>query len=91
MRSPLLLTAAMAACFLLTSCASSPPVGTGLPKPLPAASRELCPQPAPAPPLSGEVDAVAEALQALYDLYGICAGRLFDLVNRLDGGGSSGR
>lgn len=41
--------------------------------------------------MSGEVDAVAEALQAMYDLYGICAGRLFDLVNRLDGGGGSGR
>ena len=41
--------------------------------------------------MSGEVDTVAEALQAMYDLYGICAGRLFDLVNRLDGGGGSGR
>ena len=51
MRSPLLLTAAMAACFLLTSCASSPPVGIGLPKPLPAEYTVRCP-----PPPFGDVD-----------------------------------
>ena len=85
MRSSPLLTAALVACFLLTSCASSTPPGTALPKPLPAASREACPQPPQAPPATGEVDPVAVALFDMYALYGLCAGRLLDLLKRLDG------
>lgn len=45
-----------------------------------------CPAPPPAPPVSGEVDAVAAALKELYDLYGLCAGRLIDLLNWMDEG-----
>ena len=85
MRLSPLLTAALVVCFLLTSCASSTQPGTGLPKPLPAASREACPQPPQAPPATGEVDPVAVALFDMYALYGLCAGRLLDLLNRLDG------
>lgn len=85
MRFPLLLTAALAACFLLTSCASSARPVNALPRPLPAEYTTRCPAPAPAP--SGpEVDAVAVALKDLYDLYGICAGRMADLLDYLDGG-----
>ena len=85
MRSLQLRAAALAACFLLTSCASSPLPATALPRPLPAASREACPQPPQAPPATGEVDPVAVALFDMYALYGLCAGRFLDLLNRLDG------
>ena len=85
MRSTLLLTAALAACFLLTSCASSPPPMSALPRPLPAEYTTRCPAPAPAPS-SREVDPVAVALKDMYDLYGICAGRMVDLLDYLDGG-----
>lgn len=33
-----------------------------------------------------EVDPVAVALKDLYDLYGICAGRVVDLLDYIDGG-----
>ena len=39
-----------------------------------------CPLPPPAPPLTGEVDPVAEALKGMYDLYAICAGRTVDRI-----------
>lgn len=44
-----------------------------------------CPTPPPIPP-SDEVDNVAVALKDLYDLYGICAGRIVDLLDYIDGG-----
>lgn len=85
MRSRPLLIAALAACFLLASCATSPKPATELPKQQPAEYTARCPPPPPAPPLSGEVDPVATALKAMYDLYGICAGRYLGLLNWLDG------
>ena len=85
MRSSPLLTAALVACFLLTSCANSAMHATGLPKPLPAAALQACPVPPAAPPATGEVDPVAIALAEMYALYGLCAGRFLDLLNRLDG------
>ena len=85
MRFSLQQTAALAVCFLLTSCASSPPPVSALPRPLPAEYTTRCPAPAPAP-ASPEVDTVAAALKDLYDLYGICAGRMVDLLDYLDGG-----
>ena len=85
MRSTLLLTAALAACLTLASCASSAPPATALPRPLPAEYTTRCPAPAPAP-ASPEVDPVAAALKDMYDLYGICAGRMVDLLDYLDGG-----
>ena len=85
MRSLLLRPAALAACFLLTSCASSPRPVTEPPKPLPAEYAVHCPTPPPIPP-SDEVDNVAVLLKDLYDLYGICAGRVVDLLDYTDGG-----
>lgn len=85
MRFSLPLTAVLAACFLLTSCASSPPPVNALAKPLPAEYTTRCPAPVPAPG-GPEVDAVAVALKDMYDLYGICAGRMVDLLDYLDGG-----
>ena len=85
MRSRRLLIAALAACFLLASCATSPRPATELPKPLPAELLARCPPPPPAPPESGEVDPVAQALKAMYDVYGLCAGRYLGLLNWLDG------
>lgn len=85
MRFPLLPTAALAVCLTTTSCAVSPSPGSALPKPLPAEYSVRCPPPVPAPP-SREVDPVAVALKDMYDLYGICAGRLVDLIDYIDGG-----
>ena len=45
-----------------------------------------CPAPGAAPPLSGEVDPVALELNTMYALYGLCAGRLVDLLDWIDGG-----
>ena len=39
-----------------------------------------CPEPEPAPPLTGEVDPVAKALKGMYDLYGLCAGRVVERI-----------
>ena len=39
-----------------------------------------------APPLSGEVDPVALALKNMFDLYGLCAGRVVDFLDWIDGG-----
>ena len=85
MRSRRLLIAALAACFLLASCATSLKPATELQKPLPAEYQARCPAPPPAPPESGEVDPVANALKAMYDLYGLCAGRTIWLLNWIDG------
>ena len=85
MRSRPLLTAALAACFLLASCATSLKPATELQKPPPAEYQARCPAPPPAPPESGEVDPVANALKAMYDLYGLCAGRTIWLLNWIDG------
>lgn len=82
MRLPLPLTAALAACFLLASCSSWAPPVNGLPKPLPVESLALCP-----PPVASDnphIDAVAVTLKQMYDLYGLCAGRHFELVDHLD-------
>ena len=79
MNSTLQRTAALAACFLLASCASCRPAETALHKPRPAEFLVLCPEPPPAPK-SAEVDPVAEALKQMYDLYAICAGMTAERV-----------
>ena len=84
MRSMPLLTAALAACFLLTSCSSSPPLAPALPRPLPAEYAVRCPPPTPEP-ASSRADDVVATLKDLYDLYGVCAGRMVDLLNVIDG------
>lgn len=40
--------------------------------------------PPPVEPMNNSADAAAVALKELYDQYGICAGRLVDLVNYLE-------
>lgn len=85
MRFPKPLAIALAACFLLTACASSPTPNVALPKPLPAEYAVRCPAPPPAP-TGREVDPVAATLKELYDLYGLCAGRLVDLLDWFDEG-----
>lgn len=83
MHLPLQLLSALAACCLLTSCAaSSVPVSAPAP-PLPAEYTLRCPQ-LPAAPLGLQMDALALELKAMYDAYGLCAGRMTDLLNWLD-------
>lgn len=79
-----LLTVLIAA-FLLTSCAASPKPVTGPPTPLPAEYAVRCPAP-PAAPRGQQVDPVALELKAMYDLYGLCAGRMVNLLDYLDTG-----
>ena len=83
MRSLQLLTAVLAASFLLASCAASKPPVIAPPKPLPAEYAVRCPPPPPAP-RGQQVDPVALELKSMYDLYGLCAGRMTDLLNWLD-------
>ena len=84
MRSINRLLAVMAVALTMTACASSAPRGSGLQKPLPAASLQLCPAPGPAP--GNNVDDTAAALFDLYGLYGQCAGLHADLVRAVEGG-----
>ncbi len=83
MRSPLLLLSALIACSLLTSCAASKAPVTGLQKQPPAEYAVRCPAPPPAP-RGLQVDPVALELKSMYDLYGLCAGRMTDLLNWFD-------
>lgn len=52
------------------------------PRPLPAEYAAQCPP--PVEPADNSADAGAVALKELYDQYGLCAGRLVDLVNYLE-------
>ena len=79
------LAIALAVTSLMTACASSPRPIAALPKPLPAEFAVRCPQPPP-PPAGTEVDPVLIALKDMYDLYGLCAGRVADFLDYLDGG-----
>lgn len=83
MRSPPLLLSALIACSLLTSCAASKAPATELRKQPPAEYAVRCPAPPPAP-RGPQVDLTALELKSMYDLYGICAGRMTDLLNWLD-------
>lgn len=85
MRFPFPLLIAVVACSTLTACVVSPKPVTGPPRPLPAAYAVQCSAPPPAPS-TREVDPVAVALKDMYDLYGICAGRLVDLLDYFDEG-----
>ncbi len=79
MRSPRLPAAVLIAASMLTACGSSRPPVIVQPRLLPAEYSVLCPTP-PAP-ASDSADDGALALKAMYDLYGVCAGRLVDLVD----------
>lgn len=74
---------ALTACFLLMSCAASRPPATLPLRELPSELAVRCPAPPPAP-RQGQVDPVALELKTMYDLYGLCAGRMTDLLNWLD-------
>lgn len=86
MRSPVRLLIALIACFLLTSCAVSRTPVTAPPRPLPAEYAVRCPTPPPAP-TGLRVDPVVLELKSMYDLYGLCAGRMTNLLNWLDSEG----
>ena len=73
----------LAAALTMTACATSAPRESVLPKPLPAASLQLCPAPGSA--LGSDVDEAAAALMDLYGLYGQCAGMHAELVRHLEG------
>ncbi len=79
MRSPRLLAAVLIAALTQTACASSRPLVTAQPRPLPAEYSVPCPP--PPEPASNSADDVALTLKAMYDAYGICAGRVIDLVD----------
>lgn len=84
MRSPFMLLPALIVCLTMASCASSAPPVTAPPKPLPAEYRVRCQAP---PALPGpKADDVIATLKELYDEYGVCAGRVADLLDYIDGG-----
>lgn len=70
---------ALLVCSMLASCASSPPPASGLQTPLPTEYAQRCPAP-PAVATDAGMDAVAVALKAMYDAYGLCAGRMANLL-----------
>lgn len=82
MRSLPLRLSALTVCLTLASCSSSMPPAIVQPRPLPAALAVSCPPPTEA--MNNSADAVAVALKEMYDLYGLCAGRLTELVNYLE-------
>ncbi len=74
---------ALIVCLTLASCASSKPPVNGLPTPLPTEYAQRCPAP-PAAPRNAGMDAVAVALKEMYDTYGLCAGRMANLLDWLE-------
>ena len=61
----------------LTSCASSTPVTDAPAKPLPADLTVPCP--APTKPMGDTKELMALTLDAVYQEYGLCGGRMYDL------------
>lgn len=81
MRSKRLLTCGLIVCLMMASCASlPPPVIVQTPQP-PAALLTQCP-PLPEPG-DHTCDAAALHIKQLYDHYGLCAGRLVELIRYL--------
>ena len=78
---------ALIACFPLVSCTAYQTPVTAPQPPLPAEYAVRCPAPPPAP-RGPQVDPVALELKSMYDLYGLCAGRMANLLNWLDAGGA---
>lgn len=52
------------------------------PRPLPAVLAVPCPPPIEV--MNSHADSIAVGLKEMYDLYGLCAGRLVDLVQYLE-------
>jgi len=81
MRWPLPLLSVLTAALMMTACATPPQPVIVQQKPLPAALAVPCP-----PPVEmndNSADAALLTLKQLYDQYGLCAGRLVELVNYL--------
>ena len=75
-------TCALIACLMLASCAHSPPPVIERTKPLPAVLLTQCP--ALPVPSDNSCDAAALHIKELYDAYGVCAGRLAELIKAND-------
>src|SRR5207245_2143841 len=73
------LAVALIAAMTMTSCAIYPKPVVEQPQLLPVEYATQCP--APAHPASNHADDMTVALKEMYDLYGICAGRLIDVVD----------
>lgn len=74
----LLRISVLVACLMMLSCASSPTPVTAPTPPLPAALTVQCP---PLPELpDNRCDSCAMDLKLVYDTYGLCAGRLVELI-----------
>lgn len=71
------------AALMTASCANSPKPVTAPPEPLPAALMVPCPT--PVTPVDNSDSAAVIALKELYDQYGTCGGRLFELIRRIQG------
>ncbi|CUZ67132.1 Uncharacterised protein [Serratia marcescens] len=80
--------AALIVCLTLTSCSNSPPPSSVLLPPqqtvLPAELAVRCPP--PALPDDNSADAAVVALKTVYDQYGVCAGRLANIIQCVQGG-----
>lgn len=73
------------ACSTMASCANSPKPTVELQPPLPAEYSVRCPP--PVLPASRSADDTVITLKTMYDLYGVCAGRLVDLRQWIEGRG----
>lgn len=73
---------ALAALSMTAACSTSPPRPPELPKPLPAEYAVPCPVKVPLPQ-DRTPDELTLTLKAMYDLYGECAGRMYDLIDWL--------
>ena len=84
MRSPYKPMSVLIFAIALTSCASSTPPGNAPPKPLPADLMTPCPAPTK-PPLQREAtkEKMALTVKLLLDEYGLCAGRTFELQEKI--------
>ena len=84
MRSLLLPLSVLSAALMLSACATSSPPVIVQQQPLPAALAVPCPPPVAMTDISA--DAALLTLKDMYDLYGLCGGRLVELLNHLNGG-----
>lgn len=70
------------ACLMLCSCSTLPPPVIVPHRPLPAALMIPCPPPVAM--TAASADAALLALRDMYDLYGLCGGRLLELQQYLE-------
>ena len=75
----------LVASLMLASCSASTPPVIVQPAPLPAVLLQPCPEPVASG--DGSMDATGLALKGMYDLYGICAGKVAELINYVESDG----